>query len=479
MTIDPVAQQARARPAAPAFILPNSEVNFATFDRNINRLAHALATSVTAGAAVAILIDNRYIHWMYALAIGRLGALSASVDPARHEIPLDIISPRIVFSDRALTGRFAGREIVVTTESIRAIIESGDASPVGRAIGVDTPARYILSSGTTGLPKRTMFTHGLVLRRMRSFLGSPLQMPERLLCTMGLDTIGGYVTPLWAWMNGGALCNFAPEPELIVSRGVTGMLASPQQVQSLLAKLPADFRPPPRLSIYLGGARVPQSVSIRMRVKLSTDIVSGYGSTEVGIVAMTPFENLDSDPDLAGILVPGSEAEAIDAAGNPLPPGEVGELRVRSMEMVAGYVDNEEATKAHFRDGWFHPGDMGSISATGEVRVLGRIDDVLNVGGVKVVPEVIEDVLLKVPGVKDVGVFTMEQRGQVGFWAALVENGPIDRKAAQELVRQRISTGINFVAVDSIPRNSMGKIQRFELRDTAAMTLRTQGVRAN
>jgi acyl-coenzyme A synthetase/AMP-(fatty) acid ligase len=475
MTIDPVAQQARARPAAPAFVLPNSEVNFATFNRNINRLARSLAPTVAAGSTVAILIDNRYIHWMYALAIGRLGALSASVDPARHEIPLDIIKPDIVFSDRPLAGRFAGREIVVTTEGLRAVIETGDASPLGRSVGVDTPARYILSSGTTGLPKRTLFTHGLVLRRMRSFLGSPLQMPERLLCTMGLDTIGGYVTPLWAWMNGGALCNFAPDPGLIVSRGVTGILASPQQIQTLLGQLPADFRPPPRLSLYLGGARVPQSVSIRMRVKLSTDIVSGYGSTEVGIVAMTPFENLDNDPDLAGILVPGSEAEAIDSAGNPLPPGEVGELRVRSMEMVDGYVDNEEATRKHFRDGWFHPGDIGSISPTGEVRVLGRIDDVLNVGGVKVVPEVIEDVLLKVPGVKDVGVFTMEERGRIGFWAALVETSPVDRKTAQELVRQRISTGINFVTVDAIPRNSMGKIQRFELRGKAAIALKTQG----
>lgn len=478
MTIDPVAQQARARPAAPAFILPSSEVNFATFDRNINRLAHFLAPTVAAGTAVAILIDNRYIHWMYALAIGRLGALSASVDPARHEIPLDIINPQIVFSDRALAGRFAGRETVVTPEGVRAIIEAGDASPLGRNIGVDTPARYILSSGTTGLPKRTLFTHGLILRRMRSFLGSPLQMPERLLCTMGLDTIGGYVTPLWTWMSGGALCNFTPDPALIVSRGVTGILASPQQIQALLGRLPPDFRPPPRLSLYLGGARVPQSVSIRMRVKLSTQIVNGYGSTEVGIVAMTPFENLDNDPDLAGILVPGSEAEALDSAGNPLPPGEVGELRVRSMEMVSGYVDNEEATRAHFRDGWFYPGDLGSVSPTGEVRVFGRIDDVLNVGGVKIVPEVIEDVLLKIPGVKDVGVFTMDEPGRIGLWAALVENGPVDRRAALELVRQRISTGISFVAVDAIPRNSMGKIQRFELRGKATAALRTKDLLA-
>ena len=153
-------------------------------------------------------------------------------------------------------------------------------------------------------------------------------------------------------------------------------------------------------------------------------------------------------------------------------------MRARSMEMVSGYVDNEEATRAHFRDGWFYPGDVGSISAAGEVRVLGRVDDVLNVGGVKVVPEVIEDVLLKVPGVKDVGVFTMEDRGRIGFWAALVEDGPVDRKAALESVTQRISTVISFVAVNSIPRNSMGKIQRFELRGKAATVLRSQDIPA-
>ena len=216
---------------------------------------------------------------------------------------------------------------------------------------------------------------------------------------------------------------------------------------------------------------MPQAVSVGARLRLTPNLMLTYGSTETTTVALCPARMKDKDPQVTGVVVPWVQMEAVDPDGRALAAGEVGEIRIRCPEMIEGYLDDPEATAKHFRDGWFYSGDLGSVSEDGVLRVLGRIGDVLNFSGAKIAPEAVEEALSACPGITDQAVFAVsDQLGIDQPWAAIVAGEGVDLDLARAKVaevlpwaRQRLS----FLRVDEIPRNPMGKIERFKLRDLA------------
>ncbi len=427
---------------------------------------------LTPRSRVLISVDNIYLHWLLILALGRLGHVTSSVDPAKFELMQGVLQPTVVVSDRAVGGPLGESAIRVSSEWLKETLSSASAEAI-EPPGLDTPARLFTSSGTTGRPKKLMLTHRQIMARWRGGTPMwPLPMFERLLCQIGVDTWGGYSMVTRTWAIGGAVCLFNATPAALLARGVTGLLTSPRQLQLLLERTPPDFSPIPDLTIVCGGSRVSPTLAMAARMRLGARGIIAYGSTEAGMIACMPFPLIETDASLTGIVAPGVEIEAIDAEGLPVPPGVEGEIRVRTLDMAPGYFEDPEATARHFRDGWFHPGDVGSISAAGEVRILGRVDDLVNAGGVKIAPEVIEEVLLSLPSVRDAGVFSLEDpTGKVGLWAAIVDNGAFDAQVASQMVKQKLASGsapIRFMSVSNVPRNSMGKVERLRLRAQAA-----------
>jgi acyl-CoA synthetase (AMP-forming)/AMP-acid ligase II len=482
MFVDPVGYQAQRIPDAVAVCLPDVDVSYRSLDRFVNALARGLRPEVAPGTRVAVTLANRYLHWLYLLALGRLGAVTASLDATRGDALLPLVAPDVVVTDGSASRSL--REIVASPEALKALVAGNDGSPLAPLSGMDAPARLILSSGTTGLPKLVELSRATLTRRLAStlFMGGE-HWSRRTLTIIGVESLSGYTGPLRNWMAGGAACFLTPDIDSIRKRGVTALTGSPQQFDSLLATLPACFVPPPNMSAMVMGGVITPQFSMRLRVKLAPRAFALYGSTEMGAVATAPMSRLDAVADLAGILIPGCVAEAVDAGGAVLAAGEVGEIRLRSDEMVRGYVGDPAATRRQFRDGWFYTGDLGSVSATGELKILGRVDQVLNVGGVKVLPESIEETLRTVPGIRDVAVFVAEGRDGVrNLYAAVISDVALDEAAALAEVNRQLTIGqvsLGFVRVDSIPRNAMGKIQRADLaRQFEAARRRREGTPA-
>jgi acyl-CoA synthetase (AMP-forming)/AMP-acid ligase II len=463
MFVDPVGFQARRQPDAVAVCLPDGDVTFKSFDASIDAVAAGLAGRVAAGARVAVVVSDRYVHWLYLLALGRLGALSVSVNPAKSAPALDQIRPDVVVCEESVG--LPGREIIAVPE----VAASPPARPPTRLhYAPGAPLRLIRSSGTTGTPKLVQLDRAQAYRRaIESALMAPDCWSGRVLTIMGFETLAGYFGPLAAWLLGGAACFFTPSVEMIVRRRVTALIASPAQFEGLIAALARGFVPPSGMCAVVMGGIVTRQFAVRLRVKLAPHAFTVYGSTETGMVATAPLECIDETEGLAGILVPGCAAEAVDATGLPLPPGEVGEIRVRNEHMVPGYLDDPVATGRLFRDGWFHPGDLGSVAADGRVRILGRIDDVLNVGGAKIAPDSVEEILKAVAGFRDAAVFVAaDGRGAGKLYAAVVADGWFDEAAVLAEVNRRLPMGrrsLGFMRIDSIPRNAMGKVQRADL----------------
>ena len=472
MFVEPIAHHATRNPHSVAVVLPAGNVTYRQLDRAVNVMASYLAGIVPDEGRAAIVVDDSYLHWLLILGLGRLRATSVSIEPARQETLVPLIRPDVVFTDRPLPSSAGATEIKVSPEWLKQVLAADHKPYAGPRPGPDDPARIVMSSGTTGLPKRVLFTHRQVIDRVKSgVFGQLMRYDPRLLVMVGIDTFGGFGAPIRTWWFGGALCLIKATPENLVARDVRGLVVSPRQLQTLLSRLPPDFVPIPGLSVTVGGSAVPQAVSVGARLRLTPNLMLTYGSTETTTVALCPARMKDKDPQVTGVVVPWVQMEAVDPDGRALAAGEVGEIRIRCPEMIEGYLDDPEATAKHFRDGWFYSGDLGSVSEDGVLRVLGRIDDVLNFSGAKIAPEAVEEALSACPGITDQAVFAVsDQLGIDQPWAAIVAGEGVDLDLARAKVaevlpwaRQRLS----FLRVDEIPRNPMGKIERFKLRDLA------------
>ena len=252
---------------------------------------------------------------------------------------------------------------------------------------------------------------------------------------------------------------------------VNSLVVAPFALQRVLPGLPRDFGPLPMLEqIEVGGSALPGSHYDLARQRLCANIISRYGATETGFVAAAPMLALQGHPGAVGFVDPQVEVQAVDADDNPLPPGSAGTLRVRSDGCATAYLGDPAASARVFRNGWVYPGDEGAVSPDGLLTIMGRSNDVINQGGIKVSPETIEDVLLSLPEVREAAAFGVpDALGVTRIWAAIVPNGMPDMEALVSLCRERLKRNAptSFLRLRKLPRNEAGKVLRDELRSMA------------
>jgi acyl-CoA synthetase (AMP-forming)/AMP-acid ligase II len=203
---------------------------------------------------------------------------------------------------------------------------------------------------------------------------------------------------------------------------------------------------------------------------MCSHLVSVYGSTEASITATAPVHEIDRMAGAVGYLTPGVRAQIVDRDGVVQPPGHEGLLRIRSEFAVDRYLGEPPGSERVFRDGWFQPGDIATLDAEGLLAITGRDKNVLNLGGDKISPEVIEAAVGEFPGIAEVAVTSLPNAvGNHEIVAIVVGNGEIDLKALGHHCAERLSPQFvpaHFAMTDRLPRNDMGKIDRPQLTET-------------
>ena len=160
----------------------------------------------------------------------------------------------------------------------------------------------------------------------------------------------------------------------------------------------------------------------------------------------------------------------VDNAGNPLPPGETGEIVTRSDCVMAGYWNLPEATEAALRGGWLHTGDLGSMDESGILTLRDRSKDMIISGGSNVYPREVEEVLLRHPAVREVAVVSRPHPDWVEEVVAcvVVDGGrPSDRDldalCLENIARYKRPRA--YVFLDELPKNNYGKVLKTALRE--------------
>lgn len=470
----------RLNPHAIAVSYGKQDVTYAEFSTHIEKITCRLnGLALRTSACVAVNVAHPYLHWLVLIALGRLGLISVSVPDIDKPGLLALLQAGTVVTDQDRSASGETLFIKVDAHWLTQVLDDSSGFKE-RNYEPNDAVRIILSSGTTGISKKILFTNDQLQKRLKNaVVVCGLSPTSRTMATVGLDTLGGFQFPLMAWISGGRAVLFIPGENLyqaVIRSEVSYLVMAPVQLGQFVESLPKDSQPIAGLTVLVGGSALPQLISHKARLRLTPSLFVGYGSTEAGLVSYAPAALADRFPGATGYVLPWSEVQVVDPSGHGVPNGSAGEVRIRSEGCVTGYLGAVEAsggTDIHstpgetFKDGWFYPGDAGVLSGTGILSIVGRTQELMNMGGVKIAPSMIEDVLMACPGVSDIAAFSMEQLNGTDLpWVAVVRGENYQQAILASRFKQQFPElpPLCFANIDKIQRNGMGKVQRNELR---------------
>jgi fatty-acyl-CoA synthase len=252
------------------------------------------------------------------------------------------------------------------------------------------------------------------------------------------------------------------------SQRATMLVAVPTMYQMLLDAGLDRYDLSALKTILCGGAPCPEPL-FDAWLDRGFNFRQGFGMTEVGPNCFSlPAWMTRRKRGSVGQVVLHGDARIVDELGQPVGPGEVGELCLSGPHVCAGYWNDAEATSAVLRDGWFHTGDLARADDDGFFYVAGRKKDMFISGGENVYPAEIENALLGHPGVAEVAVVGVPDPrwGEVGL-AVIVGRAGLELEALQahchaHLARFKVPK--RFELVDALPRNASGKVLKAAVR---------------
>lgn len=217
------------------------------------------------------------------------------------------------------------------------------------------------------------------------------------------------------------------------------------------------------------GGHLPLPLGRRARNAISPNVYTLYGATEAGRLAFTKLQLAGRSAEAVGFVSPWCQVEIVDESDRPVKLGGEGVVRVKTVGIIDSYFKSRELTAKNLRNGWFYPGDVGSLDADGLLRITSRIDDVVNLGGVKFSLIGAEETLRLVPGVTDVAAFGVTMTAIPEVWAAVVNDNTLDQGALKiKMGEAKISRVIHL---QQLPRNENGKILKQKLIEAASALL--------
>ncbi len=450
-------------------------------------LLHGLG--IRPGDRVALYAHNSGSFVLAYLALLRLGAIMVPINLRYRTRELaHILSdcrPRLVLTDEANAAHLRTPELCAIHTTPCVLLEDlvlpapGSVPPV--QVGSDDTALIMYTSGTTGHSKGAMISHNNIVATVTGLLSAwAWQTDDVLLLTLPLFHVHGLLVGLTCSLARGATVLLHPSFQVqstlncLTSGEPTLFFAVPTMyfrlIQALTASPKLDFS---HMRLFCSGSAPLAAEDHRTFQHLTGHVIlERYGMTETGMNFSNPYTGL-RQAGTVGLPLPGVSARIVDQHFQDVPPGTTGQLLVRGSNVFSAYWQNPEATAASFvsdrlQQRWFCTGDLGCLDpATGYLTLLGRNHELILSGGFNVYPREIEEVLLQHANVQEAAVVGRPhpEWGQIPV-AYLVIKEPFDTRTLEAHCQQQLASfklPRVFHVVDTLPRNAMGKLQKFRL----------------
>jgi malonyl-CoA/methylmalonyl-CoA synthetase len=475
--------------------------SYADIEQASGRIANFLsATGAVAGDRISVQVEKSPECLCLYLACLRAGfvfhPLNMGYRKGELEYFLGNAEPSIIVCDSTSEEMIATiadsidakRVLTLDADGTGTMIDGADMeTPNFRTIPrkADDLAALLYSSGTTGVPKGIMLSHGNLLSNTEALVDAwEFTEDDRLLHALPIFHVHGLFVATGCVMRSGASMRWIPAfsarevirylPECTVMMGV------PTYYVRLLAEesFTREVADPIRLFIS-GSAPLLQETFVAFETRTGQRILERYGMTETNMNTSNPLRGIRK-AGTVGPPLPGVEVRITDDAGNVLGCDEIGNLQVRGPNVFVGYWKMPDKTTEDFTDdGFFNTGDKGSIDGEGYVSIVGRAKDMVITGGLNVYPKEIELFIDDIEGVKESAVIGVPHADFGEGVVAIVVPEPhnsLDERAVIAACKKNLA---NFkvpkrvVIVDELPRNSMAKVQKNLLRDSYRDLLKT------
>ncbi|MEP7063350.1 MAG: class I adenylate-forming enzyme family protein [Betaproteobacteria bacterium] len=477
MVISAIIQQARQTPGKTAVVYNGVICSFTDFARRIDVAREYFAQWHLPRESVAVIdVENLADGWVFLLALRGLGVTTLAVREAEDIGKSGIRNIGCVVTSSAEQRTLPSRLGVDVARVIRVpgSIGCADTQPAVLEIHDRTahPGSHIMmTSGTTGAYKKILRDASVEAMAIPLHAEINAISVESVvyIANFGPWTAGGYRWPLITWSMGGTVI-IHDQPDMhapLLQHDVTHIFATPGTLGVLLGASNGALRRNDATRLLVTGGAMSQAMLAAAKRGVTRQVFSVLASTEALTLAVTP---LDSPDDLHWHRIhPSREVQVVDEADNVLGRGREGLVRVRIIDGLAGYLDDEPATRAYFRDGYFYPGDIGLFGVDGRLSLRGRASDVINVLGDKIAVGPIEQALQDRLGAQGVCVLSMTTMDAGDEIVVVIQpHRPLEPAAIQVAVNAELGMvkriPVRAVVIAKLPRNEMGKIERLVLR---------------
>ena len=411
-----------------------------------------------------------------------LAALVGMMHIGAIALPLDWRSPTPEI--RQLIARFSPKAVLSDNRgklgSPPASMDAGQvttAEPDRNAPArlADSPLVYSLTSGTTGKPKALVLTHEEMLGRAMTLAAEHVILAEdRFLSMLPLAYSNGRVIAFSLFLLGASALTFPNLFEtddlvrFIAERRVTALMASANVLRKLIAAAsPTAMLIPGLRMLVTGGSKMTPQERAAVADRVAPRLIDYYGSTGGGPTSLIENPQDGAAPTSVGRPMVGMEIEIVGEHGARLARGEVGKLRLRGPGVVKRQVGDDLLDGEGIADGWYYPGDLGSLDDHGLVHLHGRAADLIKRGGLMVYAQEVEQALLRHQSVAEAAVIGVPSPtlGQEVV-AFLVTRSAIDESEVlhhcrRELAPYKVPAQVRFVK--TLPRNASDKVVKSQL----------------
>lgn len=488
--IEALGQRAARHPERMALLCGDQRVSFGNlWSRVVAAACYLSDCGVRSGDRVVLAAPSVPAFAYGYFATHLLGAVAVPMDPhapaPRRDELIGRAAPKLIFCEKAESQD----ELV----EIHAVAEL-DSLPVRGAAfeppALDSLADLIFTTGTTGRPKGVRLTHrneAAAAIHINTVIGTSEGdievVPIPLFHSFGLGRLrcvlaaGGTVVLVQGFRLPGEIFT------ALERHAATGLVGVPAGFAVLLRFGERGLGPFADCLRYIeiGSAPMPlEHKRALMKLLPRTRLFMHYGLTEASRSAFIEFHRDSAHLDTVGTPSPGVKVEVRDDSGKVCGPGVRGVLWIGGNHISPGYWDDAELSADTFAKGWTRTGDVAHLDAAGFIHLHGRNDDVINTGGIKVVPDEVERVLAEHPAIAEAAcVGVPDPRGIAGevlraFLVAAadqpsVSDAELSRWAAQRLEQYKVPAQYEWVP--ALPRTASGKLIRAALRKEVAPKL--------
>jgi long-chain acyl-CoA synthetase len=469
--------------------LDDVELNYTILNEGAKRVAGLLkAKGLQPGDRVAIMLPNVPFFPAVYYGVLRLGCavvpMNVLLKAREVQFYLEDSGAKLVFAWHGFAeaaeegaGEAGAECVLVDPEKFpQLVMEQEPVEDLADADADDT-AVILYTSGTTGQPKGAELTHANLKRNAEvSSKLVDLSHEDVALGALPLFHSFGQTCTMNAVVATGAMMTQLPrfDPakalEIIQRDKATIFQGVPTMYNAILHSDKRDeFDTSSLRACMSGGSAMPGELMRNFEDAFDTKILEGYGLSETSPVAS--FNHLDPDrkPGSIGTPIEGVEMKLVDDDGNDVGEGEVGEIVVRGHNVMKGYWQREDATRAAIKDGWFYTGDMGKIDDDGYFFIVDRKKELIIRGGYNVYPREIEEVLYEHPAVQEaavVGIANEDMGEEVAAAVVLKKGEHVTESDLRAFVKERVASykyPRKIWFADELPKGPTGKILKREI----------------